>query len=54
MPTSDVILVHAGWRWRGPHGGWIYDDKRPVWPAEAFYVFEEKPVHFRKPDEERE
>jgi hypothetical protein len=42
LTMTEAIFKHVGWRWRGPHGGWIYDDKKPAWHAEAVYVFEER------------
>jgi hypothetical protein len=27
----------VAWRWRGPHGGWIYDVVKPSWPSEPVY-----------------
>lgn len=28
----------VAWRWRGPKGGWIYDENKPKWPCEPVFA----------------
>jgi hypothetical protein len=40
-PRSSLIQSDEGetvYRWRGPRGGWIYDDKPPKWDHETLVV----------------
>lgn len=40
-PRSSLIQSDEGetvYRWRGPRGGWIYDDKPPKWNHETLVV----------------
>jgi len=42
---QQVEAVPVAWRWRGPNGGWIYDDEKPKgWHSEPVYTRPASPV----------